>query len=163
MSPVVLSILSGLFTNGLETVGKAVIDKGVDYVEDKLGVELKPQEDSNDEDYENIRVRAMEHEEFKINAATQLAMNESDNLSKRHVADMSSDSWLSKNVRPLSLLFVFVSYIVFAGLSAASITINEAYVKLLGDWGMLIFSFYFGSRGVEKVFDIIHKNRDKAE
>ena len=41
-----------------------------------------------------------------------------------------------------------------AGLSAAKIDVNESYVQLLGQWGMLIMSFYFGGRTLEKIMDM---------
>jgi hypothetical protein len=37
--------------------------------------------------------------------------------------------------------------------------INQSYVQLLGNWGMLVMSFYFGSRGIEKIVDIAGKYR----
>ena len=73
--------------------------------------------------------------------------------SKRWEADMKSDSWLSKNIRPMTLLFILGVYTTFAGLSAADIEVNESYVKLLGEWGQLIMLAYFGGRTVEKVMD----------
>jgi hypothetical protein len=79
---------------------------------------------------------------------------EAQELTKRAEADMKSDSWLSKNIRPLSLIVIFCAYFIFAMMSAFGHNANETYVSLLGQWGMLIFSFYFGSRGMEKVADI---------
>lgn len=75
-------------------------------------------------------------------------------LTKRQQADMASDSWLSKNIRPMTLIAILTGYFIFAGLSAAGIQVNEAYVKLLGEWGMLIMSFYFGGRTLEKIIDM---------
>ena len=75
-------------------------------------------------------------------------------LTKRMQADMASDSWLSKNIRPMTLIAILSGYFIFAGLSAAGIQVNEAYVKLLGEWGMLIMSFYFGGRTLEKIIDM---------
>lgn len=84
-----------------------------------------------------------------------------DNVTSRHIADMTSDSWLSKNIRPLSLIFILVmySFLSIADGNLGALEINEGYVTLLGDWGKLIFSFYFGARAVEKIF----KMRRKAE
>ena len=82
--------------------------------------------------------------------ADQVAMQET---SKRWEADMKSDSWLSKNIRPMTLIFILGVYTAFAALSAADIEVNESYVKLLGEWGQLIMLAYFGGRTVEKVMD----------
>jgi uncharacterized membrane protein (DUF106 family) len=78
---------------------------------------------------------------------------ENQELTKRQEADMSSDSWLSKNIRPMTLIFILAGYFTFAMLSAFDIETNRAYVELLGQWGMLIMSFYFGGRTLEKIID----------
>jgi uncharacterized membrane protein (DUF106 family) len=78
---------------------------------------------------------------------------EAQELSKRQAADMASDSWLSKNIRPMTLIAILGGYFTFALLSAFDIDTNRAYVELLGQWGMLIMSFYFGGRTLEKIID----------
>ena len=82
---------------------------------------------------------------------------EAQELTKRQEADMSSDSWLSKNIRPGTLIFILVVYTAFAAMSAADIEVNNNYVELLGQWGMLIMSFYFGGRTLEKIIDMKNK------
>jgi uncharacterized membrane protein (DUF106 family) len=84
---------------------------------------------------------------------------EAQEITKRQEADMASDSWLSKNIRPLSLIAIFFAYITFAMMSAAGINTNESYTMLLGQWGQLAFGFYFGSRGLEKLAEIRAKNK----
>lgn len=79
---------------------------------------------------------------------------ENQELTKRMQADMSSDSWLSKNIRPMTLVFILLVYTIFALMSAFGYNANEAYVTLLGQWGMLIMSFYFGGRTLEKIIDM---------
>jgi len=92
-------------------------------------------------------------------AVIQADIQEQEELTKRHVADMASDSWLSKNIRPMALIAVFAAYFLFAMMSAYGHNANEVYVTLLGQWGMLIFSFYFGSRGAEKIAEIWSKKK----
>lgn len=109
------------------------------------------------------RARA-QAELIKVQQEGRLAELQADNieaqeLTKRLQADMSADSWLSKNIRPLSLIVVFFAYFLFAMMSAYGHNANETYVSLLGQWGMLIFSFYFGSRGMEKIADIWSKKK----
>ena len=82
---------------------------------------------------------------------------EAQELTKRQQADMASDSWLSKNIRPMTLIFILLVYTLFAGLSAADIEVNNNYVELLGQWGMLIMSFYFGGRSLEKIMEMRKK------
>jgi hypothetical protein len=68
-------------------------------------------------------------------------------VTKRWNSDMTSDSWLSKNVRPMTLVFFSVSYVIgwFLDYSLENIT------SLLS----LIVAAYFGSRGFEKVRSIM--------
>lgn len=81
-------------------------------------------------------------------------ISEQQEVTKRQQADMASDSWLSKNIRPMSLIAIFTGYFTFAMMSAFGHNANEAYVQLLGNWGMLVFGFYFGSRSLEKITEI---------
>jgi len=83
--------------------------------------------------------------------------NEDNNVSTRWSADMASDSWLSKNIRPMSLVAIFIGYFLFAMMSAFGLNANEAYVTLLGQWGMLIMGAYFGGRTVEKLAEMRKK------
>ena len=79
---------------------------------------------------------------------------EQQELTKRQQADMASDSTLSKNIRPATLVFILLVYSTFAMMSAWDIEVNNNYVELLGQWGMLIMSFYFGGRTLEKIMDM---------
>jgi hypothetical protein len=88
---------------------------------------------------------------------------EQQELTKRQQADMLSDSWLSKNIRPMTLLFILGGYFIFAMMSAFNLDTNRAYVELLGQWGMLIMSFYFGGRTLEKIMDMRSKNKDESK
>jgi hypothetical protein len=85
---------------------------------------------------------------------------EAQELTKRQESDMASDSWLSKNIRPMTLIAILSGYFIFAGLSAAKIEVNSEYVQLLGQWGMLIMSFYFGGRTLEKIMDMKAKTKE---
>lgn len=78
-------------------------------------------------------------------------VTEQHELTERLKADMGSDSWLSKNIRPMTLVFILVTYTAFGLMSAWDIEVNNNYVELLGQWGMLIMSFYFGGRTLEKI------------
>jgi uncharacterized membrane protein (DUF106 family) len=79
---------------------------------------------------------------------------EQQELTKRQQADMASDSTLSKNIRPMTLVFILLVYSTFAMMSAFDVEVNNNYVELLGQWGMLIMSFYFGGRTLEKIMDM---------
>ena len=79
---------------------------------------------------------------------------EAQELTKRQEADMASDSWLSKNIRPMTLIAILAGYFTFAMMSAFGFESNQNYVTLLGNWGMLVMSFYFGGRTLEKIADM---------
>jgi hypothetical protein len=100
----------------------------------------------------------------KIQSEGRLAELQADNiesqeLTKRAEADMRSDSWLSKNIRPMTLIFILLIYTIFGFMSAWDLEVNGPYVELLGQWGMLIMSFYFGGRTLEKIINM--KGKDK--
>ena len=87
-------------------------------------------------------------------------ISEGQELTKRQQADMASDSWLSKNIRPMTLIAILAGYFTFAMMSAFGIDTNKTYVELLGQWGMLIMSFYFGGRTLEKIMDMKTKEKE---
>jgi uncharacterized membrane protein (DUF106 family) len=87
---------------------------------------------------------------------------EQQELTKRHEADMASDSWMSKNIRPMTLVFILIVYTVFGVGSAFNINVHQPYVELLGQWGMLIMSFYFGGRTLEKIMDM-KRSKDESK
>ncbi len=79
-------------------------------------------------------------------------MVEMQEISKRWESDMVSDSWLSKNTRPMTLIFLTVSLVVFILLDGLSIEfgINSEWINLLKSLLITVYVAYFGSRGVEK-------------
>lgn len=88
---------------------------------------------------------------------TKLYETEQNNLTARVQADMASDSWLSKNIRPMTLIFLLIAYSGFAIASIFEYETRGAYVELLGQWGMLVMSFYFGGRTMEKIAERVKK------
>lgn len=85
---------------------------------------------------------------------TDVYKTEQVNVTERWKADMSSDSWLSKNIRPLSLIAIFTGYFMFTTMSAFGYNAQESYVQLLGQWGQIVFLAYFGGRTVEKLAEM---------
>jgi uncharacterized membrane protein (DUF106 family) len=109
-----------------------------------------------------------QQELLKMQQEGRLAELQADNieaqeLTKRQQADMTSDSWLSKNIRPMTLIFILAAYFLFAMMSAYGYDANEAYVTLMGQWGMLIMSFYFGGRTLEKILAMKERKADKND
>lgn len=106
---------------------------------------------------EQAKLKLIELQQSGELASIQADTAEQVEVTKRHEADMSSDSWLSKNVRPMTLVALLVSYFIFASVSAFGVNVNQVYVELLGQMIMLIVSFYFGGRTLEKIIDIKRK------
>ncbi|MEO9475867.1 MAG: 3TM-type holin [Cyclobacteriaceae bacterium] len=84
-------------------------------------------------------------------------------LTNRLKIDMASDSWLSKNIRPLTLVFILVTYTLFSVtdenliIAGHTFNIDGHYVELLGQWGKAIMYFYFGGRTLEKAVTMFRK------
>lgn len=104
-----------------------------------------------------LQKMAQDGELAKMANETKMYEVEQNNLTERVKADMSSDSWMSKNIRPLTLIFLLFAYSGFAVASIFGFETRGAYVELLGQWGMLVMSFYFGGRTMEKIADRVKK------
>ena len=128
-----MSLLTKLFSGGakdlIEGVG-GVIDNLHTSKEEKLAAELKVKELISD--YET-----------KMEA----------NITDRWKADMNSDSWLSKNVRPLVLVFLVVSTVlmIFIDAGTISFSVEEKWTDLLQLVLITVIGAYFGGRSIEKV------------
>ncbi|NBO25426.1 MAG: hypothetical protein EBU96_01275 [Actinobacteria bacterium] len=109
---------------------------------------------------EQAKLKLLEMQQNGELARMNADVAEAHELTERLKADMASDSWLSKNIRPMTLIAILAGYFIFAFMSAFGLNTNETYVQLLGQWGMLIMSFYFGGRTLEKIMDM---NAKKAE
>ena len=80
--------------------------------------------------------------------------NEDNNVTDRWKSDNQSDGWLNKNIRPATLVYLLSTYNVFALMSAFGHQVNESYVNLLGQWGMLVMTAYFGGKTIENIMAI---------
>ena len=158
MIPIVASLLGTLAQNGLGLLSSAIQAKGKEVVENALGVKIS--DNPSDAEVSKLRQLQFDHEERllelgiekarieqeELQALLKAQANQEDNVSKRWQADMASDSWLSKNIRPMTLVFILLVYSAFATMSAWDIEVNNNYVELLGQWGMLIMSMVDWSR-----------------
>ncbi len=166
MIPVVGALLGTLAQNGLGLLASAIQAKGKQVVEEKLGVKIS--DDPTPAEVEKLRQLQYDHEERLLELGIEKARleqeelkallaaqaNQENNVTGRWQADMASDSYLSKNIRPMTLVYILTAYLLFAALSAAGIQVQESYVQLLGQWGMLVMTAYFGGRTVEKIVEM---------
>ena len=116
-------------------IGTKILDKFFPDPEQKAKAQLELMKMQQDGELQKIQADISEQQE----------------LTKRHSADMASDSWLSKNIRPMTLLIILAGYFTFAMMRGFDIDTHKQYVELLGQWGIIIMSFYFGGRTVEKL------------
>ena len=171
MIPILAAVASpfikSLLENGLNTLAGAVQAKGKEYVEKTLGVQLPP-DDQPLSPSQLLELRDLEfkHEERLAELAVRKAEVELEGervaqgaVSERWKADMLSDSWLSKNIRPMVLIALLTAYAMFSVASAFGLHVTQAYVELLGQMLMMVITAYFAGRTVEKVVDM--KERGK--
>ena len=164
MLPIITSLVQTLAVNGLGLLAGAVQAK--EFIESKIGARIP--DNPSQEDLIKLKQLEIEQEQLLLQYTLkqkELEIEESkllaemhrasqDNATNRWQSDMGSDSKLSKNIRPGTLVYILTAYLLFALLSAMGIDINEAYVKLLGEWGQLVMLAYFGGRSVEKIFEM---------
>lgn len=157
MLPVLAGVLSTLVANKLPKVAEAVIDKGLDYVEDKIGFELKP--DMTPEEVERIREAAMKHEEFMTEQEVKNTMSARD----MQTAALSQDDVFSKRFVYYLAAFwsiiagVFIFAITFGSVPEDNIRFADMVSGfLLGTVIATIMNFFFGSSfGSSKKTDIL--------
>ena len=157
------AILTPLLGNGLNLVANAVMAKGKDYVEKKLGVELKP--DMSSEDLAKVQIAQMEHEEELLKlrleedkldlAELQARLKDTNDAREREVQIANSDKapLINKIVTPvlalsiLLLTFVLFGVVMFDG-SPVEASRKDILIYVLGVLSAIasqIVSYYFGS------------------
>jgi hypothetical protein len=131
--------------DALLQVGGKLIDKLIPDPEAKARAQLE------------LSKMAQDGELAKMANETKQIEIEQTAVTDRWKADMGSDSWLSKNIRPMALIAIFMAYFLFTAMSAFGYNAQESYVNLLGSWGQIVFLAYFGGRTVEKLADMRNK------
>ena len=128
----------------LDVAGDLLPDKGVLGIVKNL---ISKNTDISPEDKE-IALKLLEQD-----------MVEMQEVSKRWMSDMSSDSWLSKNTRPMALIFLTISMVIFMLMDSFDwgFEVEVMWVDLLKSLLVTVYVAYFGSRGVEKYKTISNK------
>ncbi len=112
------------------------------------------------------KLTTTDEEKLLIKKQVQEIMNKANvdaenQITKRWESDMKSDSWLSKNTRPLALIFLSVMAISFIWVDSheeISFTVEQEWIALLKQLLTTVYIAYFGSRGMEK-FKTISNNK----
>ena len=148
MLPAVMSIVSGLLANNMPKVADAVIEKGVDYVQDKMGITLKPEHEATKEDYEKWNAEAAKHEEF---------MAELDEKSRQRATDMqlkameSDDPFVRRFLYYFIMLWstfsvVFIPCLIWAPIPESNVRFADTILGyVLGTVITGMFAFLLGS------------------
>ena len=148
MLPIIASIVSGLIQNNMHKVADAVIDKGVDYVQDKMGITLKPEGEATKEDYAKWSAEAAKHEEF---------MAEMDLKNMQGARDMQLKAMESDDplVRRFVYFFIagwsilsatYIGFITFVEIPESTIRVTDTILGfVLGTMVASMFQFLLGS------------------
>lgn len=163
-----IPIVAALMEAGLGMLGNAVLAKGKEVVENKLGIKL-PDGDKPLDPAQIVELKKAEmaHEEWLIDAGIRRQQQEIDaekvaqeNITERWTADMSSDSWLSKNIRPMSLIYLTVAFTLLMLLDGyTNFNPEPAYVSLLGELLKVVFGAYFVGRAVVQGIEVYRKGK----
>jgi hypothetical protein len=124
----------------LETVGELLPDQGALGVVKRL-IDLEP------------NMSAQEKMEFE-KMLMEYESNAQDNVTERWKSDMMSDSWLSKNIRPMILMYLILSFTIFVvtdSIENVGFNINESYIDVFSVLMTTAFTAYFAGRSYEKV------------
>jgi hypothetical protein len=148
MIPALLSgVVTTLIKNNLNGVAQAVMDKGLDYVEEKTGIQIKA--DMSPEEIAQLRESAAKHEEFKIEQANK---DRADARNREiQIATNTEAPLINKIVVPaLALGTVSASFILFAILIFVDVQDNakDILIYILGALNSavtMILAYYFGS------------------
>jgi hypothetical protein len=111
------------------------------------------------------KLTTTEEEKLLIKKQIQEIMEKANNdaeaqITRRWESDMKSDSWLSKNTRPMALIFLSFMAIAFIWVDShheISFTVEQEWIGLLKTLVTTVYVAYFGSRGVEKYKTISNK------
>lgn len=161
-------LIAQLVSSGLGLLANALVSKGKDYVEEKLGVEI-PDLDKPVSPEQLVQLRALEfqHEEFLLQMSVrkaEIALEEEkvaqNSVTERWRADMSSDSWASKNIRPAVLAYwtVAITVLVFLDSLLEIFTVKQAWIDLIETSYTIVLAAYFVGRTVQHVTNLRSKS-----
>ena len=113
MAPLIAGIVTSLIQANLPRVAQAVVDKGLDYVEEKTGIKLEP--NMSAEKIAELRIAAQKHEEFMVQADMQNTADARDMNAK--IQESSNASWLAKNAAYIIDFIIITSTILLSTLA----------------------------------------------
>jgi hypothetical protein len=148
MNPAVMSIVSGLIERGLPKVADAVMEKGVEAVEEKLGIKLKPEDQMTDEDTKSLQEAAMKHEEFMA----EIDLKNMEGARNMQLTAMQSDDPLVRRFVYFFIAFwsvlsaVYIGAITFGHIPDSNVRFADTILGfVLGTMVAGMFQFLLGS------------------
>lgn len=174
------AVIAALVSQGLGLTANAVLARGAEWLKETTGIDLDldgPDPKLTPEQLTIIRQRELENElelrkltleEQKLDLQTmqliaEVEKTEQQEVTKRWQSDMGSDSWLSKNVRPMVLVYLLTAYTAFSLMSVWQMNVNQTFVELLAQWGMIVMTAYFGGRSAEKIVELWTKRKGNSK
>jgi hypothetical protein len=151
MAPLLAGIVSSLIQNNLPKVAQAVVDKGLDYVQEKTGLELKP--DMSAEEVKALREAAQKHEEFKIEQANK---NTADARAMQVAALGQDDKFAKRFVMYLAMFWsvmscTYIGAITFTEIPPGNLRFVDTLLGVcIGTVITTILNFFFGSSAGSK-------------
>ena len=145
MIPLVGAIVSSLIANKLPGVANAVIDRGIDYVSDKLGIPLKP--DMTPVEIQKIREAAMKHEEFMVE---QEYKDIADARDMQKAAFKQEDIWTKRFLPGLTILLIllasfFIYFVTFGTIPPENMNFVGGFVEFIKVVFATVVGFWYGS------------------
>lgn len=153
-----LPIVGMLTKAGVGLLAKVVAKKGTEFLKEKTGIDVEEVLQANNgvlppDVAAEFKQFEMEHEEELLRIALEVKKVEAKVVTAvgqyavtAHAADMKSDSWLSKNIRPLALVVVLITVV-----SGLFIDVPEGKYEQVVGLCKRAFEFYFGGRSLEKI------------
>ena len=151
MAPLLAGIVSSLLQNNLPKVAQAVVDKGLDYVQEKTGIELKP--DMSQEEVKALRESAMKHEEFMVEQANK---NTADARAMQVAALQQDDKFSKRFVMYLAMFWsiascTYIGFVTFSHIPETNLRFVDTLLGVcIGTVITTILNFFYGSSAGSK-------------
>ena len=161
-----IPLLAPLISAGMSILTGAIKAKGQDAVEKVIGMKI-PKDPTNDDLFKlkqleakheeellklSIEVKKLDLEMAKVEVEGEKSENEA--ITARWSADMGSDSWLSKNIRPIGMLASLAFVLLVIGMNVFGVVVQESVANMVEMLATAYAMAYVGGRTVEKAMSI---------
>jgi len=162
-------LVKDLIAAGFSAIAGAVTTKGKEWVEDKTGLKLDEIKGANSDKLLEFKQAEMIHEEILLAAAVKrdeimahLEEHASTQVTERWKADMGSDSWLSKNIRPMTLIFFLALLLLILISDSVGKTFQSNVLNVFEGAFQIILAAYFAGRTIEKAVSLWKNGKSRG-